>query len=238
MARHPRLILPGVALHVVQRGNNRNACFGADGDYLTYMAHLRYLSRKYECEVHAYCLMTNHVHLLLTASDAEGCGFLMRDLGRSYVPYFNRRHDRTGTLWEGRFRSCLVESARYVLACYRYIELNPVRAGMTGDPRAYPWSSHAGNTGTRSDPLSQPHAEYLALGQQGAARYAAYQGLFDQVLEPSLLRSIREATNGGYPLASDAFKSSVLVPAGSRMERGKPGPRVESPEAYYICEPS
>jgi REP-associated tyrosine transposase len=237
MARHPRLILPGIALHVVQRGNDRNACFREDGDYLTYVAHLRYLSRKYECEVHAYCLMTNHVHLLLTASDADGCGLLMRDLGRSYVPYFNRRHGRTGTLWEGRFRSCLVESARYVLACYRYIELNPVRAGMTGDPRAYLWSSHAGNSGMRGDPLLQPHAEYLALGQQDATRHAAYQGLFDQALEPPLLRSIREAANGGYPLASDAFKSSVLAPAGSRMERGKPGPRVESPEANYICEP-
>lgn len=139
MARHPRAALPGVALHVIQRGNNRSACFRADGDYLTYLAHLRYLAGKYGCDVHAYCLMTNHVHLLLTPSDTAGCGLLMRDLGRSYVPYFNRRYGRTGTLWQGRFRSCLVESARYVLACHCYIELNPVRAGMVSDARAFPW---------------------------------------------------------------------------------------------------
>jgi putative transposase len=236
MARHPRLILPGVALHVIQRGNNRNACFKEDSDYLTYLAHLRHLSGKYECEVHAYCLMTNHVHLLLTPSHADACALLMRDLGRSYVPYFNRRHDRTGTLWEGRFRSCLVESARYVLACYRYIELNPVRAGMTAGPGTYPWSSHSANTAIAADALVKPHCEFLALGIEHQSRCAAYRQLFEHSFETSLLRTIRDATNSGYPLASDAFKSNVLAPAGSRTERGKPGPRVEVPEAVYICE--
>lgn len=237
MARHPRLILPGVALHVVQRGNNRSACFREDGDYLTYLGHLRHLSGKYECEVHAYCLMTNHVHLLLTPADAYACTLLMRDLGRSYVPYFNRRHGRTGTLWEGRFRSCLAESARYVLACYRYIELNPVRAGMTADPAAYLWSSHRANTGIVHDPFVQLHAEFLALGNEEHFRCVAYRRLFQESFEPSLLRSIREATNGGYPLVSDAFKSARIAPAGWRTGRGKPGPRVEAPQAAYACEP-
>jgi putative transposase len=237
MARHPRLILAGVALHVVQRGNNRSACFREDGDYLTYLAHLRYLSGKYECEVHAYCLMTNHVHLLLTPADAYACTLLMRDLGRCYVPYFNRRHGRTGTLWEGRFRSCLAESARYVLACYRYIELNPVRAGMTADPATYLWSSHRANTGIVLDPFVKLHGEFLALGNEEHSRCAAYRRLFQESFEPSLLRSIREATNGGYPLASDAFKSVMIAPAGWRTERGKPGPRVEAPQAAYVCEP-
>lgn len=237
MARHPRLILPGVALHVVQRGNNRNACFSADGDYLTYLSHLRHLLMKYACELHAYCLMTNHVHLLLTPAGPEACAHLMRDLGRRYVRYYNRRHARTGTLWEGRFRSCLSESARYVLACYRYIELNPVRAGMVSDPGDYPWSSHAGNAGMRADPLLHPHTEYSAQADEHRARCAAYRGLFDQAFEPTMLRAIREATSGGYPLVSDAYRAHVLEPRGCRTERRKPGPRVESPSALYACEP-
>jgi putative transposase len=237
MARHPRLILPG-ALHIVQRGNNRNACFREDADYLTYLACLRHLSGKYECDVHAYCLMTNHVHLLLTPADADRCALLMRDLGRTYVPYFNRRYGRSGTLWEGRFRSCLAESARYVLACYRYIELNPVRAGMVNAAGTYQWSSHAGNSGARRDPLLKPHAEYLALGSGEMARGAAYRGLCDEAPEPSMLCSIRQATHGGYPLASEKFKATVLQPTGCRTERGKPGPRVEEPSAVYACEPA
>lgn len=237
MARHPRLILPGVALHVVQRGNNRAACFTEDGDYLTYLAHLRHLSGKYACEVHAYCLMTNHVHLLLTPGEPEACALLMRDLGRSYVPYFNRRNARTGTLWEGRFKSCLTQSARYVLACYRYIELNPVRAGISADASAYPWSSHRVNTGLATDPFVKAHAVFQALGNEEQQRRASYRGLFRQGLDASLIRSIREATQGGYPLASETFKSAMPLPPGCRTQRGKPGPRVEAPTAVYVCEP-
>jgi putative transposase len=238
MARHPRLILPGVALHIVQRGNNRNACFHEDADYLVYLSFLRHFSGKHECDIHAYCLMTNHVHLLLTPVDADRCAVLMRDLGRSYVPYFNRRYGRSGTLWEGRFRSCLAESALYVLACYRYIELNPVRAAMVNAAATYRWSSYAGNSGARTDPLLKSHAEYLALGSGELARCAAYRALFDEALEPAVLRSIRQATHGGYPLASDKFKVDVLQPAGCRTERGKPGPRLEEPNALYDCEPA
>jgi putative transposase len=236
MARHPRLILPGVALHVIQRGNNRNACFGSDGDYLTYLAHLRQLSEKYECDVHAYCLMTNHVHLLLTPGEPEACALIMRDLGRRYVQYFNRQHARTGTLWEGRFRACIAESSQYVLACYRYIESNPVRAGMVSHPSAYPWSSYAANSGTHSDPLVKPHCELDALAADEEERRAAYRGLFDQPLHTDLLWTIRDATNGGYPLASDAYKANVIAPGGHRIRRGKPGPQVQSPAAVYHCE--
>jgi putative transposase len=233
MARHPRLILPGVALHIIQRGNNRNACFRQDSDYLTYLAHLRHLSAKYHCEVHAYCLMTNHVHLLLTPAASDTCAWLMRDLGRCYVRYYNRRHGRSGTLWEGRFRSCIAESAQYVVACYRYIELNPVRAGMVHHPSEYPWSSHAVNTGMRADPMVKPHCEFLALAANATSRHAVYRRLFEGPFEESLLRSIRDATNGGYPLASDSFKLGMIAPLGSRTERGKPGPRVEAPEGVY-----
>ena len=225
MARHSRLIFPDVAVHIVQRGNNRSACFRADGDYLVYLAHLRHLSRKHQCEVHAYCLMTNHVHLLLTPNAADACGVLMRDLGRCYVRYFNRRYSRSGTLWEGRFRSCIAESPQYVLACYRYIELNPVRAGMAGLPGAYPWSSHGVNSGVHIDAMVRPHAEFLALAADPDARRAAYLGLFDEPFEQGLLRTIRDATNGGYPLASDAFKSHLAATTGCRTERRKPGPQ-------------
>jgi putative transposase len=229
MARVARLVVPDVALHIIQRGNNRNACFAHDSDYLTYLSTLRQLSVKHECKVHAYCLMTNHVHLLVTPSRAEACGLLMRDLGRSYVLYFNRRHDRSGTLWEGRFRSCIAESSRYVMACYRYIELNPVRAGMVGEPGSYAWSSHAANVGLRPDPMLEPHCEYLALANV-ASRQAAYRGLFKQFLDEGMVRAIREATNGGYPLASDAFIASRLAPLGLRTQRGKPGPRAQPAE--------
>ncbi len=178
--------------------------------------------------MHAYCLMTNHVHLLLTPPGVDSCSVLMRDLGQRYVQYFNSRHARTGTLWEGRFRSCLVESARYVLACHRYIELNPVRAAMVNHPGAYLWSSFAVNSGARSDPSVSPHAEFAALAAEGPKRHAAYRALFDKPLDEPLLRAIRDATNAGYPLASDSFKSRVMTPLGARTAPGKPGPRRNS----------
>jgi putative transposase len=236
MPRSLRLILPGVAVHIVQRGNNRAACFRSDNDYLVYLAHLRQLSEKYGCAVHAYCLMTNHVHLLLTPAAAGACTGLMRDLGQRYVQYFNGRHERSGTLWEGRFRSCIAESARYVLGCYRYIELNPVRAGMVDHPTGYLWSSYAVNSGMRSDPLITPHPEYVAIATEPGSRYSAYRGLFDERLDPALQQAIRDATNVGYPLASDVFKAAVLAPLGWKMEPGKPGPRAMSPKAVYAVE--
>jgi putative transposase len=228
MARHPRLIYADVAVHIVQRGNNRIACFRADTDYLTYLALLRHSARKYGVGLHAYCLMTNHVHLLVTPSSAEACGPFMRDLGRGYVPYFNRRYERTGTLWEGRFRSCIAESARYVLACYRYVELNPVRAGMVADPADHPWSSHRANTGLQLDDSLVAHAEFEALGAQAETRRTAYRDFFATPLETELLRTIREATQGGYPLASEAFKARLGAHGGLRTERGKPGPKAAS----------
>jgi putative transposase len=237
MPRPLRLIVPGVAVHLIQRGNNRLACFRHDNDYLMYLAHLRQLAEKYDCAVHAYCLMTNHVHLLLTPQSEGACTGLMRDLGQRYVQYFNRRHERSGTLWEGRFRSCLVESALYVLACYRYMELNPVRAGMADHPSGYLWSSYAVNSGMRSDPMLSPHPEFEALANVAENRYSAYRRLCEQRLEPGLQRAIRDATNGGYPLASEAFKASVLEPSGLRTGPGAPGrPSARSPEASYALE--
>jgi putative transposase len=180
--------------------------------------------------------MTNHVHILLTPQAADACTGLMRDLGQRYVQYFNRCYERTGTLWEGRFRSCIAESALYVLGCYRYIELNPVRAGMVDHPSSYLWSSYAVNSGARSDSLISGHAEYLALATDAHFRDAAYRGLFDQRLEPRLQKAIRDATNGGYPLASEGFKRNVLARNGFRTEPGQAGRPAKSPEAIYALD--
>jgi putative transposase len=235
MPRPTRVTFPGIAVHIVQRGHNRAACFRHDSDYLIYLATLRQLAEKHECAVHAYCLMTNHVHLLVTPAVAGACTALMRDLGQRYVQAFNRRYERTGTLWEGRFRSCIVESSRYVLGCYRYIELNPVRAGMVDHPIGYLWSSYAVNSGMRSDPLVSPHIEYLALSGDPQSRHSAYRSMFDQHFDVVLQQAIREATNGGYPLAGESFKSSVMMPLGYRTAPRKPGPRARSPGGAYAA---
>jgi putative transposase len=212
-----------VALHVVQRGNNRAACFRAKSDYLVYLRLLHQLSAKRACAVHAYCLMTNHVHLLITPAAADGCADLMRDLGQRYVQHFNRTYTRTGTLWEGRFRSCVAESARYVLACYRYIELNPVRAGIVMHPRDYPWSSHRANAVDDDDPLVTAHPEYAGMGSDLASRRAAYRALFEGTLDAELDDRIRDATKGGFALASQRFKSGVVPPPGRRLDRRRRG---------------
>lgn len=145
MPRRARLLLPGVPLHIIQRGNNRQACFFGDDDYGFYLDWLTEHARKTGCKVHAYVLMTNHVHLLLSSSKPEGAGALMKALGQRYVQYVNRTYHRSGTLWEGRFRSCLVQEEAYLLACQCYIELNPVRAGMVRRPGDYRWSSYRAN---------------------------------------------------------------------------------------------
>lgn len=221
-------MVPEVAVHVVQRGNDRQACFRQDADKLVYLSLLRSAAAKARCSIHAYCLMTNHVHLLLTPTDEQGCGMLMRELGQRYVPYFNRRYARTGTLWEGRFRSCLVDSASYVLACYRYIELNPVRAGMVSAPCAYLWSSHNANIGAACDTLITPHPEYVALAPDESERRLAYARIFGEADDPSFLDAMREATRGGYALIGTELKARLASNRSRRLGRGKPGPKPEA----------
>lgn len=237
MPRQQRYFVPGVAAHIVQRGHNRAACFRRDNDYLLYLLHLRELSERHGCEVHAYCLMTNHVHLFLTPSSTHACISLMRDLGQRYVQYFNRCYGRRGTLWEGRYGSFLAESARYVIACYRYIEANPVDAGMVSDPAAYPWSSYAANTGARMDAMIKPHAEFLALGLDARSRLASYRGLVAEKLDPELVRQIEEAAESGYPLASEAFKTDLKIRLGRKTEPGRPGRKSGSEPDFPQREP-
>ena len=225
MARGPRLIVPGIALHIVQRGHNRRDCFQHDTDYLVYLSNLRELAKRAHCALHAYCLMTNHVHLLLTPSNPEGCALLRRNLGQRYVQYFNRRYQRSGTLWEGRYHSCLVDSAPYVIACHRYIERNPVRAGMVPSAGDYRWSSHNGNTGRVANTLLTAHQEYLALSVDETSRHSAYEGLFATEDEPAFLTAIRDATLGGFALVGERVKGTLPGNLQARLERKPPGPR-------------
>jgi len=223
MARLPRAFAEGVALHVVQRGNNRNACFADAADRMVYLAMLGDLCGKTGCAIHAYVLMTNHVHLLLTPIRAIGASWMMKHLGQRYVQFVNRTRSRTGSLWEGRFRSSIVDSSTYLLTCYRYIELNPVRAGMVRQPGEYPWSSYRVNANGDPSDLIQPHERYLRLAEDDAARRAAYRGLFGRPLGLDAIKTIREAANGGFALGSPAFLASLSSTAGRRASRGVPG---------------
>ncbi|HXM81913.1 MAG TPA: transposase [Burkholderiales bacterium] len=217
-------MLAGVPVHVIQRGNNRGPCFVNDEDRNFYLFHLGRNLGRFECELHAYCLMTNHVHLLLTSKGAENCAVLMKHMGQLHSQYFNKRYKRTGSLWEGRFRSCLVQSEGYVLACYRYIELNPVRASMVIHPRDYPWSSYRDNVlGEAVSQLTTPHSEYLRLGATAEERHKVYAALFGSIADSERLEEIRAATNGGYALGDEVFRRTMTRALGRRVEKGRPG---------------
>ena len=211
MARLPRPDLAGVPQHVVQRGNNRLPCFLDDEDRQRYLQHLRECLLRYGCVLHAYVLMTNHVHLLVTPNEVGAVSRLMQTFGRKYAGLFNGRHGRTGTLWEGRYKSCLVDSERYVLTCYRYIELNPVRARMVDDPAAYLWSSYQANGLGRPDALVTPQATYLALDRDDLGRHAAYRELVQQALPEETLVEIRAYLQQQRALGTDRFREQVQL---------------------------
>src|SRR5258706_1335850 len=223
MPRRARIMLAGIPVHVVQRGNNHGACFFRDEDRAFYLHHLERLLRPSGCILHAYCLMTNHVHLLLTPLHASSCGSLMKHLGQLHSQYVNRTYERTGTLWEGRFRSCLVQSDEYLLACYRYVALNPVRAGMVEHPRQYPWSSYRANAEGESSRLVIQHQEYVRLGARVSDRRNAYRALFDSVKAVDRSDEIRQATNGNFALGNEAFRSDMAATLGRRVEPAKAG---------------
>jgi len=229
MPRRPRLALPNVPLHIIQRGHNRQDCFFADEDYRFYLHWLAEHAVKTGCQVHAYVLMTNHVHLLISAPTAEASGALMKAQGQRYVQYVNRAYRRSGTLWEGRYRSCPTQDETYLLACQRYIELNPVRAGMVAHPAEYRWSSYRANAQGEADALVTPHALFKALGPNDETRRAAYRELFRNALEPGLVDEIRRATNGNFALGNERFAAEVSSTLGMRATPGKGGrPRKEN----------
>jgi len=225
MPRLPRLALGGVSAHLVQRGIDRGACFFRDDDRLHYLALLAELAPALGCAVHAYVLMTNHVHLLVTPSRADALSRLMRQLNQRYVQSVNRAYRRSGTLWEGRFRSCLVDSEAYLLACHRYIELDPVRAAIVDDPRDYPWSSHRMNASTWPSTLVTPHEVFLALGPDPESRAAAYRALFVRRMPGDVIADIRRATAGSHALGSPRFQEQVGAMLGRRVVPGVSGRR-------------
>jgi putative transposase len=209
MARLPRYNVRGLVQHVIQRGNNRVATFATSVDYQFFRECLQTACAKYGCQIHAYVFMTNHVHLLMTPSSDVGIGKVMQSVGRRYVQNFNRAYRRTGTLWEGRYRATLIDSERYLLACYRYVELNPVRAGLVPRPEAYPWSSHRANALGATDALVTRHERYNALGADAVTRLAAYRALFENDLDEATLLEIREMTNKAWALGNDRFREGI-----------------------------
>ncbi|MCQ4317991.1 transposase [Stutzerimonas zhaodongensis] len=223
MPRRARLLVPGVPLHLIQRGNNRSACFYAEEDYLFYLDNLKLQAELHGCAVHAWCLMTNHVHLLVTPLKPESASLMMKGLGQRFVQYINRTYDRSGTLWEGRFRSCLLQEEDYVLACYRYIEMNPVRAGMVEHPAEYRWSSYGANAHGLPSAIIEANPLYTQLGETDDLRASAYRELFRYQLDPGLVDQIRSATNGNYALGNARFASEVEQALGRRAVRGRAG---------------
>ena len=225
MPRRRRLCPPGLPVHVVQRGNNRQICFASDADMKAYANWLYEGAGKFGVDIHAWVFMTNHVHLLLTPHNPDSISLCLQNLGRNYVRYFNHRHQRSGTLFEGRFRSSIVQTGRYLLACQRYIELNPVRAGMVNDPADYSWSSYRAHAFGRAAKMWQPHREYLALGHTEAARMSVYRRLIAQQLATELITDICDALNTGLVLGNDRFRQEVEALTGQRQHHLRRGPK-------------
>ena len=219
MPRRLRLQFPGVPLHVIQRGNNRDNCFFRDEDRVAYLGLLEQLAAEHDCSVHAYVLMPNHVHLLMTPQGERGVSRLMKDLGQRFAQLMNRNHRRTGSLWEGRFRSSLIDSQGYLLRCHRYIELNPVRASMVVAPHLFPWSSFKANAWGVTSPVVTPHPVYRSLGAHAFARAREYVKIFDEPVSETEIQQIRDAVNGGFPWGSDAFVEELEARMGKPMTR-------------------
>jgi putative transposase len=230
MPRPPRLDLPGVPQHIVQRGNDRQPCFFTEKDYVRYLDGLREITQRERCKVHAYVLMTNHVHLLMTPDSVGSISRVMQSLGRRYVRYINDSYRRTGTLWEGRYKACLVDTESYLLRCYRYIELNPVRAQMVTNPSDYAWSSFATNALRVPSTLIQPHDAYLSLGISPEERCSAYQSLVMQAISPEELQSIRQHLQRQHAYGPDRFRTAIEAQLGRRAGPAKIGrPRKHKP---------
>lgn len=225
MPRPPRIEFAGIPQHVVQRGNDRQPCFLGAADHERYLRGLQEAAFEHACRVHAYVLMTNHVHLLVSPATVGGVSRMMQQLGRSYVGYFNARHHRTGTLWEGRFKSSLVDGDRYLLTCYRYIEMNPVRAAMVTAPGDYRWSSHAGNALGEPDAIVTPHSRYLALGRDDIERRAAYRELLRLSISDDDLAAIRNHVQQQRALGTARFQAAIEAMSGRCAHvrpRGRP----------------
>ena len=223
MPRRPRILLADHPLHIVQRGINREPCFFAEEDYQCYLHWLEEAARDCGCAIHAYVLMTNHVHLLLTPTTPGAPARLMQSLGRRYVQYANRQYRRTGSLWEGRYKSSVVQAESYLLACMRYIELNPVCAAMVADPGGYRWSSYRANGLAQPDARLTPHPLYVGLDVDATLRCQTYRGLFRPQLDGDAASEVREALKLGMPLGSLRFAETICARLGIRRNTGQRG---------------
>jgi putative transposase len=223
MARLPRLTLPGYPHHVIQRGNNRQAIFTKADDYQRLLNLLDDNARQFEVAIHAYVLMSNHFHLLLTPQTAEGVPQMMQAVGRRYVRYFNDSQHRSGTLWEGRYRSTLIQTERYLLACMAYIDLNPVRAGLVAQPADYPWSSHGHYIGRRTDKLLTPHPLVWELGNTPFAREVAYADMVQAGINPVQQLALTQATLSGWALGEPDFVADLQRRTQRRVSKGQAG---------------
>lgn len=226
MARLPRIDVPGLPQHLVARGNNRAPCFFHDADRHVFLKYLREAASADHCDVHAFVLMSNHVHLLVTGREAGAISRMMQAVGRRYARYVNRAYARTGTLFEGRFRSSLVQTERYFLACMRYIELNPVRGGMVVHPSEYPWSSYRENASGEPSGWIKPHPEYVRLGSEASQRASAYRRLFEEELDAEELAAIRRHVQKDRALGNSGFQQWLEIsldrPVGI-VRPGRPG---------------
>ncbi len=228
MPRRPRIKPPGYPQHLVQRGVNREPCFFAVEDYHCYLQWLKKSAADFHCAIHAYVLMTNHVHLLITPEKPEGPSRLMQSVGRRYVQYINRTYKRSGTLWEGRFKSSVVQAEQYFLLCSRYIELNPVRAGIVADPGQYRWSSYRHNGLGQIDERLTPHDAFLALGASDHERQLAYRAMFRTELDEAAISDIRLALAQSQPLGSNRFSEKLCDAVGVRRSQARRGRPVKS----------
>ncbi|HET8877660.1 MAG TPA: transposase [Casimicrobiaceae bacterium] len=219
MPRQPRFYYSGAVLHVVQRGNNRAPVFTSAADHRFYLDCLRDASRTHEVTIHAYVLMTNHVHILASPAHERALPRMMQTVGRRYVGRFNFLQRRTGTLWEGRYKATLVDREAYLFSCLRYIELNPVRACMVPTPGDYRWSSHRANAFGDDDPVITPHPSFLALGSTNEERRDTYLRMFGEPLHAETVRAIRDATQFEWALGDAAFREVVETRTGRRAHR-------------------
>ena len=238
MARKPRFNLVGVSQHVIQRGNNREPCFYAEEDYSFYLDCVEEFSRKFNCLIHAYVLMMNHVHMLVTPQQKYAVSQMMQSVGAKYVRYINRTYKKTGTLWEGRYKASLVDTNNYLLVCMRYIELNPVRAGMTDVPDEYKWSSYRANAFGGESGLLAQHPVYIELSKDKEERLQHYRELFSDAIDYDQLHDIREILNQELVLGNSRFKEKIESMLNRRVVAGTPGrPKLKVKELqgfYYV----
>lgn len=230
MPRKPRFYLPGIPVHVVQRGHSREPVFFEDDDYSAYLSWMGEAAARYGCAIHAYVLMTNHIHILVTPELRNSISLMMQYIGRHYVPYINYTYGTSGSIWEGRYKASMISDEEYLLTCMRYIELNPVRAGMVRAPAQFRWSSYRANGQGKENRYLSPHPLYRALGRTKEQRLIAYRALFKAHVDDEDLARIRAAWQTGTPLGNDRFRVKIEAKLQCKVgqaRRGRPKQLVE-----------